>query len=53
MNYGRRLLFTMQVSFLIVFLPIAVLVGRGVLDLAKNRAAEIERATAVTRAPTR
>ena len=41
MDYGRRMLFIAQVVFLIVFLPSAFLIGKGVLDLAQRRVAEI------------
>lgn len=41
MDCGRRALFILQVSFLIMFLPIAALVGKGILELAASRAAEI------------
>lgn len=49
MNCGRRTRFILQVVFLIVFLPIAALIGKGILDLAASRAAEIERTMAMTR----
>jgi len=41
MDYGRRMLFIAQVVFLIVFLPSAFLIGKGVLDLAQRRMVEI------------
>lgn len=45
MDYGRRLLLILQVSFLIVFIPIAALIGKGILGAAEKRAVEIMRAT--------
>jgi len=41
MDYGRRVLFIAQVVFLTAFLPSAFLIGKGVLDLAQRRVAEI------------
>lgn len=50
MDYDRRLLFILRVSFLIAFIPITVLIGKGVLGLAFEREAEIEWVVQMTRA---